>query len=424
MDTRSGAPTSSPWEQFALRHQFGKWGNNRKETNQERKRRLAGSKKTPRRKKKKKQAVLRELFQSHFTNDGGTCLKDAEAFADSINKNKQSHTFRCAFQNIQVLPESARHYKSRQLVTHLREGEYDIVLLNEVGLAWNKIDAADQWEERVLIGGLHDSTAVFAHNTRENALSDKTQYGGVGIVAMAEAKHRITARGTDPSGMGRWAWMRMEGKEGHHMRFVTAYRPCQSGGASSVFQQQSRAMTLSQDFRNPRTALLEDVIQAMLEWKTLGDHIVFGMDANEDIRRGDVHDQLALAGFRELILDLHPDLSPPATQNRNTQREVIDGLWGTPGVTITKGGYLGFGDACPSDHRLLWFEASFSVAFGQRPSELAPMQPKRLKAKDPRLAKKYKKRVKSKMRSCGFKARFDSFKLRATIDWSKPLQAK
>jgi hypothetical protein len=244
----------------------------------------------------------------------------------------------------------------------------------------------------------------------------------VGIIAMAEAKHRIIDRGYDPSGMGRWAWMRMEGKEGHHMRFVTAYRPCQSGGASSVFQQQARAMALHQDFRNPRTALLEDVVAAMLKWKALGDHIVFGTDANEDIRKGEVHACLYAAGFRELILDLHPDLCPPATQNRNTQREVIDGLFGTPGVIITNGGYLGFGDGCPSDHRLLWFDATYSVAFGQRPSELAPVRPKQLKAKDPRLAKKYCKQVKLKMRISGFQARFDDFQLRSSTTWSSLLQ--
>ncbi len=96
--------------------------------------------------------------------------------------------------------------------------------MEEVGLSWCKLDPSDQWDERVT--GLTDSTAVFAHNTTEPDLSEKLQYGGVGMVATAEVKHKIIDRGKDPSGMGRWVWMRMEGKEGHHVRFVTAYRPC------------------------------------------------------------------------------------------------------------------------------------------------------------------------------------------------------
>jgi hypothetical protein len=88
------------------------------------------------------------------------------------------------------------------------------------------------------------------------------------------------------------------------------------------------------------------------------------------------------------------------------------------------GGYLGFGEGCPSNHRVLWFDASFLVALGQRPPDMAPLQPKRLKAKDPRLTDKYHERVKQKMLVRGFKSpRFQAFfKLRATIDWNFTLQ--
>jgi hypothetical protein len=155
-------------------------------------------------------------------------------------------------------------------------------MMTKVGLYWQKLDAADQWEERALIGGLYDSTAIFANNSTEPTVSAKLQYGGVGMIALSEAKHQTTARGKDPSGMGRWVWMRMEGKEGHHIRFITAYHPCQSGGASSVFQQHSapRAMAVQHDFRNPRTAILEDLAKVIQEWKMVGDHVVLGMDAN------------------------------------------------------------------------------------------------------------------------------------------------
>jgi hypothetical protein len=36
-------------------------------------------------------------------------------------------------------------------------------------------------------------------------------------------------------------------------------------------------------YHNPRTAILEDLVQLMTKWKSLGDHIIFGMDANEDV---------------------------------------------------------------------------------------------------------------------------------------------
>jgi hypothetical protein len=53
---------------------------------------------------------------------------------------------------------------------------------------------------------------------------------------------------------------------------------------------------------------------------------------------------------------------------------------------------------------------------------MAPLHSKRLKAKDPRLTKKYRKQVKAKMASSGFKARFDEFKLKAKIEWNQQFQ--
>jgi hypothetical protein len=120
----------------------------------------------------------------------------------------------------------------------------------------------------------------------------------------------------------------MEGKAGHHIRLVCAYRPCASGGAGAVFQQRARSMATQDDFRNPRTAMLEDLVHELVKWKGLGDHILLGMDANKDVRCGEVHAVFQAAGLSELILDLHSDQSPPATYNRNTQRQPIDSMWG------------------------------------------------------------------------------------------------
>ena len=193
-----------------------------------------------------------------------------------------------AFQNAQCFPEHASHYKSRNIISHIVEHEYDVWLTCEVGLCWRKLLAVDQWEERSF-GKLKDSTSIFAYNSTEPSLEDKIQYGGVGIVASSEIKHSIVNRGKDPSKLGRWTWIRTAGKEGHHVRYVSAYRPCESGGAGSVFQQHVRGLGKENDFRHPRTAMLEYRALAIItEWKLEGDHIILGMDANEDVREGEV----------------------------------------------------------------------------------------------------------------------------------------
>ena len=109
---------------------------------------------------------------------------------------------------------------------------------------------------------------------------------------------------------------------------------------------------------------------------------------------------------------------PAATYNRNTKRQPIEGIWATSGISITRGGYLAFGEGSPLDHRVLWFYISFSVAFGQRPEAMAPLRPKRLVSKDPGLVKKYHKQVKAKMLQQGFTSHFDAFKLHSQLDWN------
>jgi hypothetical protein len=155
---------------------------------------------------------------------------------------------------------------------------------------------------------------------------------------------------------------------------------------------------------------MEDLTKAIKEWKELGDHIIIGMDANEDVRKGTVHTTFAELGLGEAILDKHKDKSPPATQSRNTKRQPIDGIWMSACLSISAGGYLPFGDACPSDHCMIWIEIQYSIAFGQRSPEMAKIQPKRLKTSEPRLVKTYNIRVKKAMRATGFRRRFEALK--------------
>ena len=142
MVTGEGGRTSSPWEEFGLRYAFGNkhGGKNYTESKKSRRRRLKTINKTPRSKKKKKSSI-KELYQSHLTADGGYIYDDAEVFAD-IMKKKPPHTMRCGLQNLHLLSEHAKTSKSRQLVQHIRDGEYDVFLMNDIGLYWDMLGYA------------------------------------------------------------------------------------------------------------------------------------------------------------------------------------------------------------------------------------------------------------------------------------------
>jgi len=354
--------TGPTWEQFGLQHNWGRQGTKqRQESKKAKKKRMKGMTHNAKKKKKKKQ-TYQEFHQLSIEGTNIT-MTDAEVFGDSMKK-KPPNTVRIGLHNIQLMPENSRHYKSRQLIDHISNAELDVLLMNEAGLNWKKVSADNQWVERTT-DKLHGSKVILAHNTTELAITDTIQYEGVGIIATQELAHCIIDLGHNPTNLGRWAWIQIQGKEGHTTRIATAYRPWESPGASTVFHQHARGLAQQDDHRNLINALIEDLHKAINAWKAVGDHIIIGMDANEDVWVGQFHDTFKRLGLREAILDRHSNQSPPATQNRNTKRQPIDDIWVSRCISISAGGYLPFGDACPSDHRMLMIKIQYSIAFGQ-----------------------------------------------------------
>ena len=97
--------------------------------------------------------------------------------------------------------------------------------------------------------------------------------------------------------------------------------------------------------------------------------------------------------MEEAILRRHRRYSPPATQNTNTTRTPIDGIFVTPGIVVTRAGYDAFDAGCPSDHRLLYIDITTRSIFGFSPQNIYWSQAKRFSGKDPRRRKKYIKYV-------------------------------
>ena len=78
-------------------------------------------------------------------------------------------------------------------------------------------------------------TVSVAHNTADRAAPWR-QAGGTALVAMNEVSFRMCDHGKDPRQLGRWTWMRFDGKNGVATRVVSVYkadlanRPPQRGG--------------------------------------------------------------------------------------------------------------------------------------------------------------------------------------------------
>jgi hypothetical protein len=307
-----------------------------------------------RKKKKKTKTKLKKtiepttIYQQLDLRGENIDETDGEAFGDLCGK-KAIETVRITSQNINGIPEQRTHYRSREITSVISQGTSDAWLIQEPGLCWPKVDETNQWSERTKKKGTRWNSN-FGFNRTELERSEAKQAGGSAIITTNELTPRCTSRGSDPTGLGRWVWTRLEGSDGFHTRLVSAYRPCipSSQGAGTVWEQHRRFF--GEIDRDPRQALLDDLKVEIVAWQLTGDVIVLGMDANEDVRSRKLKTYFDDLQMKNVILDRHKYLSPPATHTRNTKREPIDGIWVSKSLDPIAAGFLAVGSAFSSDH--------------------------------------------------------------------------
>ena len=203
--------------------------------------------------------------------------------------------------------------------------------------------------------------------------------------------------------------------------------PCASTiGKGTVYNQHKLHFREQELDREPRQALLEDLQEALTSWNSNGEKIIVFMDANEDIREGKVADMFDSIEFAEHITSRHSQNSPPpATHNRNTQAKPIDGIWSNLGTTDIKCGWLAQGEGFPGDHRDSWIRIPFSLMFGHRPPHLHAVKIPDLTTTDPRVQKRYNKKVKKLMKKYNVPAKVQQLRKlvssRAPKDTIRPL---
>ena len=346
---------------------------------------------------------------------------DGEAYGD-ILAPKHEGILRLMLHNVNCLPADAKHEKSKKLIATIAHKQIDIALLTEAGLCWSLVDNTNKWYERTRLS-FQASRSELAFNKTELTRTSQRQYGGVIAMAVDDVAHRVKEQGQDPTGLGRWAWLLLEGKQNHQLRVISVYRPVDSVGPDTVYSQQQRFLFQNQRHDNPRKALYTDLYDEVEKWKNAGEHIIIGIDANEDVRTGDTINTFRALGMREMILQAHQGRSPPATCNKNKQREPIDGIFATPGLRLIAGGYAPYDSGCFSDHRYLWVDISFCDAFGYTSPALVAPPIRRLKTTNPKLVHKYNEQLKQKISNTGLANELFALEQKAKSDgWSHHLE--
>jgi hypothetical protein len=289
-------------------------------------------------------------------------LQDVEEFGDIMAK-KPCHVLRLMFFNINRLPIKKNSTKSKKLISFIANKQIDIAMLAEIGLHWKNVPSHDKWFERIR-EAFQSTKYSIAYNINEEKTTDTVQFGGVVTMAVEDESKRVAALGIDPSGLGRWSWLKLSGREQHSLVVASAYRPVQAIGPNTVYSQQQRYLFQKGCNDDPREVFYQDLKKDISKWKNDGCHIIIGIDANEDVRTGHTAEFFKDLGMREIILHTHKKKSPPATCDKNNNRQPIDGIFATFEINITTGGYFPFNSGCSSDHRPIWIDVPYNSIFG------------------------------------------------------------
>jgi hypothetical protein len=157
-----------------------------------------------------------------------------------MTQKKDEEMVRILFQNVggigfmsgDINQESVKIEKLKRLII---DKSIDIVGLAEVNKDWRCVDtehtvwkATERWREhrRVQVG----------HNTSRPAQRER-QIGGTLMMAFDEVCFRVSKRGVDRRGLGRYSWMEFNGIGGVKTTCITAYCPVISASPGGAFSQ-------------------------------------------------------------------------------------------------------------------------------------------------------------------------------------------
>ena len=343
----------------------------------------------------------------------GDCLGDN-------HRCRSSHATRVTFQNVNGVPEDGDHVKQRQINSWLKDERVGIALLAEAKTFWPSIPEGQGWNDRMRQvtrkadhKGFYSSVAFNKHQKR-SAATTAFQWGGCIATVFNQVSHRAKEGGRDSTGLGRWSYVRLQGKKlkaqggndslgsmsevneatrrpiSRDLVVVSAYRPSREGtGESTVWAQHRLYFNSINRKVDPRKAFVDDICKQIQQWRDEGCEVLLGIDANEDISVNSpdsIRQRFRECGLDEAILKRYP---PTATHQRNQSNVAIDGIFTTSGVPVLAGGYYAFDEFVEADHRALWIDIDLTAALGNFKPQESSFKPRKLSLMDSRSVKRY-----------------------------------
>ena len=208
---------------------------------------------------------------------------DEVQWGDHCEQNKDNNLRIMGIQS-DGLPHNNAHFKNDIISECVNQHNPDVICFSECNVAWHKVEIEHRLGERMkdCFGTAFTQCAWYR---KYPAQTTKRQFGGCAIVILGNSVGRVVGSGSDPTGLGRWCWIRLQGKENSYIRIVSAYRPVKNEQYdNSVYSQQKTYLEANKKFDLcPRAQFTEDLEKEIQHFKSKGDDVLLSLDLNEEV---------------------------------------------------------------------------------------------------------------------------------------------
>jgi hypothetical protein len=356
-----------------------------------------------------------------------------EPVGDSHLQKDPGHD-RWYLQNVHGVKPELQWIDWKQKMQALKDAQVDGFSFAETNLRWTP----EQTQTARSLGRKWFRQFRLATSSSNDPTTRKAyQPGGTCTGVMNNLAGRITTQGSDPSGLGRWTYMCLEGKtidtensnntEHRQIYTITGYCPPQQDsstpGDDTAFMQQKRLLTM-QGVTNPRPRMqwFEDLTKQITEWQSTEADVLLCMDANADVMDKDFQKLLADTGLVDLMAhQLGNQL--PETYNRGST--TLDHCFGSPRIakSVERAGYLAYNDGIQTDHRGMFLDFNRKTLFGAQQS-IVEKPARTLSTKNKIGAKQYRQHASIKILSNNILKRALAIEEEAKTGFTNELQTE
>lgn len=184
------------------------------------------------------------LHQIQMTN--GHPPQMNEAFGHPLSDKNPKHT-RIFFQNIGGLPTTGREkLELSEIAAGIEKSQIDILGLAETNIAWHTLGTQNQLKTQMRRANSQCKTCA----SSAPYIPDKTLYlpGGTCMVTLGPITTRVIEAQEEPTDLGRWCHITLQGKDKRLLKIICGYRVGQTNrGLNTAFNQQYCILARTQD---------------------------------------------------------------------------------------------------------------------------------------------------------------------------------